>query len=372
MSADSEGESTGYVAPEFREYSLGTLGGVEHRDVHRHAGLVRDEQVERLLSRCVEAYEPLDPEMPASFWETELATKILRSEGTKTARVALESGQHDTLDYITGLVGYESDASGMKALLSLQDLVENTPVFISYIYGLMGSGKTDFSLLLTEVFEAVYGDITLVTNFDVSEQDEEIHRWSVLQDRMEDRLEQTKAGNEPDDRLVVIIDEAAQVMTGSGSDQQKAKRVAKMLKLARKSQTDVILIGQDGKDIGPSLRSLCTMMVEKQSQKKAVFWRDVKDREGQDKITELSGVPPTDITYNTYDEGAFTFDDDGGSDDADLEELEKEHERRMMAVLDLTSDSTQSEIADTYDVSEKTVRRARQEYESELRDEGLV
>jgi len=49
----------------------------------------------------------------------------------------------------------------------------------------------------------------------------------------------------------------------------------------------------------------------------------------------------------------------------------QEHEREMMAILDATSDLTQAEIGAQYDVSDKTVRRAKQRYADAIEELGL-
>jgi len=140
----------------------------------------------------------------------------------------------------------------------------------------------------------------------------------------------------------------------------------------------MLLIGQDGKDIDASLRALCTAFVHKQSQKKATFYKDVKDRQGINEMMSLSGIPETSYNdYSTYDEGEFIFDDDDEDEEElptweELDELGRQHEREMMAILDATTDMTQDEIGDEYDVSDATVRRAKNENEDKLRDLGLI
>lgn len=376
----SDEKQTAFPAPEFREYAMGALP-VDHRDVHRHAGLVQDKTAQRMLTQAAEAYEPLKMDAPDSFWETQFATQIIRSSGTETATRALQHGHHHVLDYMSGLVGYETDASGIRAFAKFQQLIERTPVFIGYIWGLMGSGKTDFSVLTAvQIMDTVFDNTRVFTNFECDGADERVKRYSRLIEVMEERRETLKNGGDPGDEVVVVIDEAAQLFTGSGADQQKSKALAKLLKLARKSQVHILLIGQDGKDIGPSLRALCTVFVEKKSKKNVVFWSDVKNREGIHKIMSLKGVPATDINFNTYDEGSFIFDpDEEDEEDAEsvrkrLEALEKEHERKMMTLLsELDNGMSQQEIAELYGYSSaKTVRRARQKYSDELSEMGVA
>jgi hypothetical protein len=204
--------------------------------------------------------------------------------------------------------------------------------------------------------------------------DEEITSYTRMVEILEDRRERIQAGEDLDE-LLMLIDEAAQLFSGSGADQQRAKQLAKILKLARKSAANIILIGQDGKDIGPSLRALCTAFVQKVSQKKAVFYQDVKNRQGIGEMMTLSGVPATSLDWSTWDEGEFEFPDGDDDDDyiseSELEELVKEHEREMMAILDVSTELTQPEIGDLYGVGDRAVRRAKQKHADTLEELGL-
>ena len=49
-----------------------------------------------------------------------------------------------------------------------------------------------------------------------------------------------------------MIDESAQIFTGSEADQHKARALAKLLKLARKANANMVVIGQDGKGVDAS------------------------------------------------------------------------------------------------------------------------
>jgi hypothetical protein len=252
-------------------------------------------------------------------------------------------------------------------------------VFIAYIYGIMGSGKTDFAFLLLEVIASIYGreNVYMAANLTSTDLDEEIDHYSRIVELLDSRRERMQAGEDLDE-FIMVIDEAAQIFTGSGADQHKAKSLAKLLKLARKANANMILIGQDGKDVGPSLRALCTAFVHKESQKKATFYRDVKDRQGIGEMMSLSGIPPTNYDdYSTWDEGEFVFDADDNEDaeghvtQEELDALVREHEWEMMAILDATTELTQPEIGDLYDVTDKTVRRAKKRYADELGELGL-
>ncbi|WP_232686487.1 helix-turn-helix domain-containing protein [Halobacterium zhouii] len=379
----SDDASSKPIEAEFREYALGTLPNQEHRDVHPIVGMIPNKDVRHYVMFQAEAYDADAPmfdgrDMPDSFWDTELAREIKRKYGTDTGTDALLSGNMGQLNYFSGLVSYQKDVSGMQTLMSLQKLIEDIPVFISYIYGIMGAGKTDFAFLLLEVFASIYGreNVCMAANLTSDDLDEEIDHYSRIVEILDSRRERMQAGEDLDE-FIMVVDEAAQIFTGSGSDQHKAKALAKLLKLARKANANLILIGQDGKDIGPSLRALCTAFIHKESEKKTTFYRDVKNRQGMGEMMTLSGIPPTNYDdYSTWDEGEFIFDADGDDDEdlvtqEELDELIKEHEREMMALLDATTELTQAAIAEKYGVKSRTVRRAKQRYEDELEDLGL-
>jgi hypothetical protein len=233
-------------------------------------------------------------------------------------------------------------------------------------------------MLLLEVFQSVYGEDSVYTaaNISSSSIDEEVTQYSRVVELLEKRRDKIQSG-EDIDPIVLLVDEAAQIFTGSGADQHRAKQLAKILKLARKSNANILLVGQDGKDIGPSLRALCTVFVQKEGKKSAKLFQDVKDREGQGELMSLSQVPPTSLSYSTWDEGEFIFDDeDEGEDDLptqeDIEDLEQDHEREMMAILSVSTDLTNEEIGEIYSVSERTVRRAKSENEDKLEELDLL
>ncbi len=247
---------------EFKEFIDGNLPNQEDEpELHPWTGKIANPRVRAHLHDMARDYDPddYDMDMPARFEDTEYCKNIVAKWSTETGTEALFSGNIKTLNFFSGLVGYQKDVSGMQVLMELMKMIENTPVFIGYIYGDMGSGKSNFAMLLFEVFESIYGEenIYRAANITSDTVDEEIEEYSRLVDLLEDRRERVQAGEDVDEMLM-LIDEAAQIFTGTGSDQWKAKALAKVLKLARKAKANMILIGQDGKDIDASLRALCT------------------------------------------------------------------------------------------------------------------
>jgi len=360
---------------ELREWVFGTLPTQKDQDspAHEWAGEIDDPDVRAYMSFAAEVIE--DKEV---FDEFQKSVRGIHT--TEAVHQAVQTGNMARAAYFSGLVGYKKDVSGMKALMSLLDLIENTPVFIAYVFGAMGHGKTNFTMLMLQCFIRIYGreNLYLTANLTSDDLDEEVTKYSRIVELLESRREKIQAGEDVDE-LVIVVDEAAQELTGSGKDQHQAKVFAKLLKLARKAKAHIIFIGQDGKDIGPSLRSLCTMFLHKESEKTAVIYRDVKDRQGIGKLQTLSKVPETDIGHSTWDEGEFDFDTENIDVDeedeiteADIKELETDHERETMAILATSTEMKDDEVGDLYDVSGRTVRRAKKEYEDKLQNIGLI
>jgi hypothetical protein len=312
--------------------------------------------------------------MEDEFEDTKYCEHVMKKYGTEAGTRSLQTGNVGHLNFFSGLVGYEQDVSGMQVLMTLMNLIEDSPVFLAYIWGLMGNGKTDFALLIVEVIVSVYGreNVVLASNIESwKEKDETITEYPTLVSRLEDRR-----GKDNDKEYVMVLDEAAQHLTGYGADVQRQAKMSKLLKLARKSDAHIVFIGQDGKDVGPAIRTLCNAKIHKESKKQATFYHDVVDREGIGEMLNLGKIPQTSMTYDTKDDADWSFDGGGGDDDIvtqdDLDELIKQHERQVMAILDVSTDMTQAEIGDIYSVSEKTVRRAKRKFEEELQDLGLI
>lgn len=369
----SDEDDTKAIESEFKEYVDGNLPDQDDPDAHWYTGLVHDSALRNVLAYMTREYEPLTNDMPAKFEDTKFARGIAKEHGSDTGTVALQTGNMGMLSYFSGLVGYKTDVSGMQTLLTLQDLIEKFPVFIAYIFAAMGFGKTDFALLLIEVFESVYG----ADNVETASNIESWKESDQYIDNFRDWIAWLKEGRDDDKQRILIIDEAAQALTGSGKDQKKQRVVGKMLKLARKYGGHVIFIGQDGKDVGPAIRALSSCVIEKKSQKEAVFYQDVVDRNGVGEILSMSGVPATSMNYDTEDISTWSMGDDEENDEnaitqADLDELVRQHEREMMAILYATTELTNDDVADIYDVAEKTVRRARKQNRSKLVKLGLV
>ncbi|WP_231587973.1 hypothetical protein [Halostagnicola sp. A56] len=145
--------------------------------------------------------------------------------------------------------------------------------------------------------------------------------------------------------------------------------------MARKSNAHMFLIGQDGKDIDKALRALCTVFVHKSALTQAKIFKTIKDRQGEDLMGRLDGVPPTDIHFKTYDEGKFIFDDEDKDEDdfASKEEFEnfkqEKEDEKLAAVYAFTDRSMSDMVAFSDYTSKSTVREKIKQHKDELLDE---
>lgn len=374
MSADDREHP---IEAEFREFVDGNLPKQDESPHYWWTGLVTDERTLNHLHQCALHFDPEMHDDADHFGETEYCHWVVQKHVTKSSTESILRGNMSHLSYQSGIVGYETDASGFKALMKLVKAVESQPVFLAYIFGAMGHGKTDFSALMLEVFDFVYRDQDIITaaNMKSEDIDMEITRYSRLVNILEERREKMQAGEDLPP-FVMIIDEAAQIFTGVGADQHRAKQLAKVLKLARKSNAHMLLIGQDGKDIDKALRALCTVFIHKSALTTAKMFKTLKDREGGDLMERLDGVPPTDIDFETYDEGKFVFDDEEkGEDDfvteEEWEEFKQQKEDEKLAAVYAFTDRSMSDMvafSDRY-TSKSTVREKIKEHKDALLDE---
>jgi|GEM_PF-4653210 len=242
----------------------------------------------------------LDDEQ-ANLWQTvldqqaqidELEARIDDLEEQEVEEGVIEDSEEST----------ETDVSGMQALMKLQQVIDETPVFVGYIYGTMGAGRTDFALLLLDMFEVVYGADSVYTASNITGDfvDDEVTKSSRVVELLEERRDRIREGEELD-KLVILIDEAAQHST---------EQLSNLIRIAQKSNAHILVIGDDGRKIDDSLRALCTTFIEKKEKKQATLYQDMEDREGLSEVMSLHGLPATSLDYSTYDDCEFTFDDE--------------------------------------------------------------
>lgn len=370
--AESDGEAS---LRELREYARGVLD-VEHSDLHPHAGLIDDENVEQVLSFLAENYDPerIDGEVPRSFWETDLAQHTMRKHATRTASRAVREGDALQTAYITGLPSYQSDVSGLHALNQLADwLVHSEQCKLIYVASLMGRGKTDLCSLWFEVIADHYDRVQRSTeeeeiampefaaNFHLEAPDRE-----VAELHSERELLEWAEGGSSEDNKWFIFDEASTELTAqSGKNAQKvAETFAPFVKKMRKVGVNMIVVGHDKGDVHPAVRALADF-VAKPSLKTARFYAGIENREPSTHLFTLNGLPPTSWDFDTDDVAEWTWlaDEDGEAEQeievGDYTEQEvRDWRDERLALLYETTDLSQRGLAKGFGVSQGTVNNA--------------
>lgn len=316
-------ESQMFIASEAREYALGNLSHqIDHDHIRAHAGIVQDEETEQVLNIAEDAYEPLTSEMPQSFYRTEFARKILRNQGTEMVRKALASGNFAYLDYMTGLTNYDPDVSGIQTLMWLEEWISRV-ASMNIIAGHMGTGKTDLSLLLAQVWTHYWtvvdgmaeDDVRVLTNITSCQQAETVTGQTELVEELE------QSG-----KKLIIIDEASSNFSAHGGEGQEViqqfKRTTRMI---RKQDGYLVLIAhrEDAKDVHKDIRLLCDILY-KTTKKTAEVYEGRVD--GEPKKT-LTGIPQTDWDYDTLEESDWEWDLDDGDDGEDTPDWDEFYNR---------------------------------------------
>ena len=289
------------VAAESREFTRGNKP--EQPEPHRHAAIVGDDGLRRSLTAMATHYDPRDND-PATVEETKLYRMMLRNGATETLTRAVHGGQHQTQSYFVGDPGARSDISGLRAITRLQDMIVRAAPIV-YIFGEPGSGKTNFSLLLGQLWKREYEDAEIATNIRTLEQsDRWIPSYGGLVEWLGENVESIEGGGETraedaNPRLF-IFDEASSHASGRGKAGAEAgEKLGPLVYKIRKANAGLIIIGHDGRDVHPAVRTLATVIQRYRGEvKRATVYEDVKNREGRGKIMDLAGIPQTDWNYD--------------------------------------------------------------------------
>lgn len=373
---------------ELREYARGRLD-VDHQDVEPIAGLVEDDDLRDVLMFLSEIYDPSDAEeLPASFWETDLARSAIKQSGTEAAARAVRDGDPNRAAYLTGVPSYRSDVSGLHAIRELGDwLVHSEKCKLLYIAALMGRGKTDMALLMIESVYHQYeraqrviresDDLDDDAAAEVPTPEVAANFWfepegvaggveTASINSYPELVEWVEAGDVDDVRWFIFDEASTELTAQSGKNSQKvAEKVAPLVKKMRKNGVNMIIIGHDAGDVHPAIRELCDF-VDKPSLKTADMYAGVSQREPVGHLFSVDGLPQTSWKYNTDDMATWTWTDDGeGSADEHLideaeaeriveDELRKYRDRRIVEIYERT-DLGQTDVAEAFDLTQPTV-----------------
>lgn len=359
-----------WVYGEAREWQQGRHKKT-NRSVYAHGGELGHSRIRKGMTRIQAAYDrlarrdELPEEMPATFEDTQTAQQLRHIEGTETYSRAVLNGDAGTIRHMVGSPDAQADISGLHAIDTLESIV-GRPAFMAYQWAEPGSGKTNFALLLAQLYKRAHPEAEIGTNIrSLKEKDFWIKSYGHLEEWMHGDAEAALEGNATP--KLMIFDEASSHASGRGADgYETASKLGPMLYKIRKYGGSLIIIGHDGKDVHPAVRELATA-IHKTGLQSATFFDTVENRKGKGEIMSIEGIPETDWRYNDKEPTNWSW--TGGTQTEDDLEAEAEQiaqeiaasktktERREMAQRWRNQGYSYPEIASLLDVSQSTAHR---------------
>lgn len=350
---------------------------------HRHTGLVDEDDAQGLLNAMVHAYDPqaaaraanraapgdrapYRPEdFPPTVEQTEAYQMLLGNESTATLSKAIHEGDAQTQSYAVGGAGNSGDnIEGIEAVEWMQEWLSG-PAPIGYCYGPPGAGKTNFFVLLARLWKRWAGeDAMLLSNIaTLDDADKWVPSFASLERALEQQVDERDDGGivQNDDAvpMMVVLDEASSDMSGRGSDGYDAGRLmGPLVYKIRKYNAGLLVVGHDGGDVHPAMRTLATVFQKQRGEQKTVrAFEDVRDREGRGHIKTLTGIPEAG-GYDPHEATSWSWDEQGDRDDDEdaltleeargmAEDMTEDNVRQLAVALDEDSsvDIEQTEIA---------------------------
>jgi hypothetical protein len=353
MASDSSGEREEWKgAAEAREWLRGHKPS--NPEAFRHSGLAGDATTRELLSTLADHYDPAscDRAMPPRVEETRLYRALLGRESTETVTRAIHQADAQTVSYAVGDPAARSDISGLRAVSSLTDML-TTPAPIFYLFGEPGSGKTNFGLLLAQLYQREHPDAELASNIRTwREADAWLPSYPQLEEWLDEQTRSVEGGGvtrrEDANPRLFVFDEASSHASGRGKQGAEAgQKLGPLVYKIRKARCGLVIIGHDGRDVHPAVRTLATVVQRYRGElKRATVYEDVKNREGRGQIVELRGIPETDYRYDDGEATSWSWDSVDDDTDAELEraremaeELHEEHRRELAARMAEAADA---------------------------------
>lgn len=303
--------------------------------VDEFVGPVVDDEIRQLMTRMERAFRSNGE----TFRGTQMYRDLLHEGANEGVQYALEHRQDYIISNTVGETSETTDLSGLRTTRKLRQAITR-PAYVAYIYGQMGNGKTDFALLLSEVWrderEAEGYDVELASNVKTWERAETVTEYDELTDWMG-----TEDGTDPENsRRLFVFDEASSHASGySGDANETRENLGKLVNLMRKHGTSMIIIGHTGKDVHPDVLRKSTHIIRKKGLKEAEIYRRETEVGGEminSLDLDLDGIPPTNEVFSTHEASSWSW---GQSD----------REDRICRMLQLGL--KQSDIADVEGIS---------------------
>lgn len=330
-----------------------------------HTGLVDDPEIRAFLSHLAANYDPAPGSgLPPNVEETRLYRLMLEKASTATVSRAIHEGDAQTQSFVVGDPSQSSDISGITAIEKLKEML-TTAAPIVYIFGPPGAGKTNFGLLVAQLWKYEHPQGELASNIRTwQEADEWLPSYGQLDGWLSENTRSIEGGGitrrEGSNPRLFVFDEASSHASGRGkSGYEAGEKLGPLVYKIRKANAGLVIIGHDGKDVHPAVRTLATVVKKKrQERKQATIYEDVRDRQGVNRLLGLTGIPRTDYTYDDGEATSWSWETVEESDARELteddvtalvEEGEEDVARRLAhrmatAVDDGTLEMTQAEI----------------------------
>jgi len=344
--SDEDDVETGFtgLAGDLRDYALDNIPETDHDDVAKASALVEDDDVLDLLLFGERAYQKRKSPEDTPFWATEWAQVRVRRYASRMASRAIRNGNKSQIAYLIGNVDQQNDVSGLHTIRKLEDwLIHSENCKLIYLAGLMGRGKTDWSLSMCQVVHWHYKRLRetvktaggkasevpqpeFAANFYVGPEPDGVECEHI--DNYDDLVEWSEKGDSDDVRWF-IFDEASTELTAQSGEvaQDVAKLMAPFVKKMRKNGINMIVVGHDRGDIHVAIRSLADF-VSKPGLKKATVYQGIKSREPYGELFALDKIPETTWDFDTDDTAEWSW----GSALDDDQEIDHTTLKRVLAL----------------------------------------
>lgn len=237
-------------------------------------------------------------EIPTKLKESKFYKDLLKNQTSKYISKAVADSNVSVVKRITGKKIHETDISGLKTLRKMKNRLKED-VYIAYIMGKMGTGKTDFALLLAEIYKydlngSVGSNISSCTETKYISELDELKSW----------LESNSS------HKLFIFDDASNFASGHAKSKAKVeKKFLDLLRNFRKNKADLIIIGHSGKDIHKEIRSHVVDFIKKHdgNKKKASFYSNIKNRELRKLQFTVNNIPETNFDFDTNEKAKWNW-----------------------------------------------------------------
>jgi hypothetical protein len=301
-------------------------------EVFEEAGILDTEQAEFLQG--IQRYN-------ADAGENKNYRRILKKNSSTNLRKAIKNSNLTLLSHFTGIQDNSVNMSQVEKYERLRNWIDRT-AGITYIAGHMGTGKTDFAILLSQVWKQINSEGEVASNISS-------HRASKTITSQADLLEWIQEDGEK----LFVFDEASSHASGYIKDKMKVEKYfSSLVKFIRKNQGKLIIIGHTGKDIHPDIRRLSNY-IQKESKKEAKVYESVENGEGETQKFKLENIPACSEEFDTREESSWKWD-----------KYQKPDTLPWACYIYNNTEMSQKEVEILFDTSRTKISQNKEKYQS--------